>query len=55
VAIDFSTPSELPARLTVSGRVQGPRAVSSPLGDEPDRPVIEAYEVCGDDGSCWSP
>ena len=55
IAIDFWTPSELPGRLTVSGLVRGPRAVSSPLGDEPERPVIEAYEVCSDDGTCWSP
>jgi hypothetical protein len=55
VAIDFWTPPELPASLTVSGRARGPRAVSSPLGDEPERPVIEAYEICGDDGRCWSP
>ncbi len=54
-AIDFSTPPELPARLTVSGRVRGPRPVSSPLGDEPTQPVIEAYEICADDGTCWTP
>jgi hypothetical protein len=55
IAIDFWTPPELPARLTVSGLVRGPRALSSPLDDEPERPVIEAYEICGDNGSCWSP
>jgi len=55
VAIDFWTPPELPTRLTVSGLVRGPRALSSPFGDEPERPVIEAYEICADDGSCWSP
>jgi hypothetical protein len=55
VAIDFSTPPELSGRLTVSDLVRGPRAVSSPLGDEPERPVIEAYEICSDNGSCWSP
>ena len=55
VAIDFQTPAELPGRLTVSGRFRGPRALTSPLGDEPERPVIEAYEVCGDNGACWSP
>jgi len=55
VAIDFWTPPELPGRLAVSGLVRGPRALSSPLGDEPERPVIEAYEICGDDGRCWSP
>jgi len=53
VAIDFWTPPELPGRLTVSGRVRGPRALSNPLGDEPERPVIEAYQICADDGSCW--
>ena len=53
VAIDFWTPPELPGRLTVSGLVRGPRALSSPLGDEPARPVIEAYEICSDDGICW--
>jgi hypothetical protein len=53
VAIDFSTPAEVPGRLTVSGLVRGPRALSSPLGDEPARPVIEAYEICSDDGRCW--
>jgi hypothetical protein len=55
VAIDFWTPPELPGQLTVSGLVRGPRALSSPLGDQPERPVIEASEVCGDDGRCWSP
>jgi len=55
VAIDFWTPPQLPGRLTVSGLVRGPRALSSPLGDEPERPVIEAYEICGDNGGCWSP
>jgi hypothetical protein len=54
VAIDFWTPPELSGRLTVSGLVRGPRALSSPLGDEPERPVIEAYEICADDGRCWS-
>lgn len=53
VAIDFWTPPELPGRLTVSGRVRGPRALSNPLGDQPERPVIEAYQICADDGSCW--
>lgn len=53
VAIDFWTPAELPGRLTVSGRVWGPRALSSPLGAQPERPVIEAYQVCADDGRCW--
>lgn len=55
VAIDFWTPPELPARLTVSGRVRGPRPLSNPLGDEPELPVVEAYEICADDGGCWSP
>jgi hypothetical protein len=55
VAIDFWTPPELPARLTVSGRVRGPRALSNPLGDEPELPVVEAYEICAEDGDCWSP
>ena len=53
VAIDFWTPPELPGRLTVSGRVWGPRALSIPLGAPRERPVIEAYQVCADDGSCW--
>lgn len=55
VAIDFWTPPELPGRLTVSGRVWGPRGLSTPLGDKPERPVIEAYQLCADDGTCWQP
>jgi hypothetical protein len=55
IAINFSTPPQLPGQLTVSGRVLGPRALSNPLGDQPELPVVEAYEVCGGDGTCWSP
>ena len=55
VAIDFSTAPRLPGQLTVHGRVLGPRALSNPLGDQPVLPVVEAYELCGPDGTCWSP
>jgi hypothetical protein len=55
IAVDFSTPPQLPGQITVHGRVLGPRALSNPLGDHPELPVVEAYEVCGADGACWSP
>jgi hypothetical protein len=55
IAVDFSTPPQLPGQITVHGRVVGPRALSSPMSDRPDLPVIEAYEVCGLDGTCWAP
>ena len=55
IAIDFWSPPQLPGQLTVHGRVLGPRALANPLGDQPVLPVVEAYEVCGPDGACWSP
>lgn len=54
VAIDFATPPQLPGQITVRGRVVGPRSLNNPLGDGPHLPVVEAYEVCGLDGGCWS-
>ncbi len=55
VGIDFWTPAQLPGRLTVWGRVRGPSALTNPIGEQPERPVIEAYLVCAADGTCWQP